>query len=93
MSKFKDGEAVIYKKGDIFQLGIIKQVMPIETTKRHYSKQDGLFGEPTGEEYTETSYKYFVNYHRGETASLTNECDLLKIENAYAFEIRRIQAK
>ena len=32
---------------------------------------------------------YFVNYHTGDTAALTNERDLHKIANSYAFEIRR----
>lgn len=32
---------------------------------------------------------YFVNYHTGDTASLTNEVHLHKILNAYAFKIIR----
>lgn len=35
------------------------------------------------------SYGYFVHYHTGDTAAMTNEHLLHKIVNSHAFEIRR----
>ena len=87
--KFKKSQAVIYVRGSQVELGIIKQVIPVEMQKSR--KEDGPFGTPTGELYT--GYKYFVYYHTGDTAALTNEGELHSIENDYAFRIIRIKAK
>lgn len=88
-ARFKKGQAVIYVKGNKVELGIIKQVVEVE--ERSFLKQDGLHGSPSGE-FTKV-IKYFVNYHSGNTAALTNECDLHPIENEAYFKIRRIKVK
>lgn len=88
MNKFKVNETVLYKNGDRFELGVIKEVIPYE--RRTHTKQDGLFGKPSGELYE--AYKYRVWYHTGDTTALTDECYLHKIENAYAFNIIRKSA-
>ena len=64
MSRFKEGDPVIYQNGSRFELGIIKSVRP-----------DGV--------------SYFVNYHTGDTAALTDDRHLHEISNAYAFSIAR----
>lgn len=87
--KFEKGQAVIYQKGNELQLGIIKTV--VKSEERSALKQDGLHGEPTGPMII--VYKYFVNYHTGDTAALTNERDLKVIKNDYAFKIERIVEK
>lgn len=85
-NKFGVGEVVIYQKGDRFELGIVKKVVPVEIKER--LKQDGLFGEPSGKT-THVEYKYFVNYHTGDTVAMTPEHTLHKIVNLYAFDIKR----
>jgi hypothetical protein len=88
MNKFNVGETVLYKNGDSFELGIVKEVIPYE--QRAHTKQDGLFGKPSGELYE--AYKYRVWYHTGDTTALTDEHHLHKIDNAYAFTIIRKSA-
>ena len=89
-NKFEVGEVVLYQNGErnkyLFELGIVKKVVPIEVKDR--LKQDGLFGEPSGET-THIEYKYFVNYHTDDTAAMTPEHTLHKIANLYAFDIKR----
>jgi hypothetical protein len=85
---FNINDVVLYKNGEQYKLGIIKEVIPYE--RRAYTKQDGLFGAPTGEVYT--AYKYRVWYHMGDTTALTDEHLLHPISNAYAFNIARKQA-
>ena len=85
-NKFEVGEVVLYQNGEKFELGVVKQVVPVEIKDR--LKQDGLFGEPSGET-THVEYKYFVNYHTGDTAAMTPEYTLHKIVNLYAFDIKR----
>ncbi|MCK9235183.1 MAG: hypothetical protein M0Q41_10810 [Bacteroidales bacterium] len=85
-NKFEVDEVVIYQKGDRFELGIVKSIVAKE--ERLALRQDGLFGKPTSDK-VRIRYMYFVNYHTGDTAALTNEEDLHKIKNLYAFEIRR----
>jgi len=62
INKFEIGEVVLYQSGELFELGVVKNV---------------------------GSKGYFVNYHTGDTAVLTNKRNLHKIANEYAFEIRR----
>lgn len=88
MNKFNVEDVVLYQNGERFELGIVKEVIPYE--QRAYTKQDGLFGKPSGELYE--AYKYRVWYHTGDTTALTDECHLRKIVNAYAFTILRKQA-
>ena len=87
--KFEKGQTVIYQKGEELQIGIIKAV--VKSEEKTSLKQDGFKGEPTRP--MKTVYKYFVNYHTGDTAALTNERDLKVIRNDYAFKIERIVEK
>lgn len=89
-SKFKQNEIVLYQNGDTFQLGLIKEIIPVANSA--FLKQQGFppKGEPQGEEFT--SYKYRIWYHTGDTAALTDESKLHKVENAYAFLILRRKA-
>lgn len=84
---FNVNDVVLYKNGERYELGIIKEVIPYE--RRAYTKQDGIFGAPTGELYT--AYKYRVWYHMGDTTALTDEHLLHPVSNAYAFNIVRKQ--
>ena len=84
---FNINDVVLYKNGEHYELGIIKEVIPYE--RRAYTKQDGLFGAPTGELYT--AYKYRVWYHMGDTTAITDEYLLHPVSNAYAFNITRKQ--
>jgi len=86
-AKFKIGEVVLYKRGDMYDLGIIKSVVSV--VEKVHLKQQGFppIGEPEGSSIV--TYKYFVWYHTGDTASLTDEDLLHKIENLYAFSISR----
>lgn len=88
MNKFKVNEVVLYENGERFELGVIKEIIPYE--RRTHTKQDGLFGKPSGELHE--AYKYRVWYHTGDTTALTDERYLYKIENAYAFNIIRKSA-
>ena len=85
-NEFEVGEVVLYQNGEKFELGVVKKVVPVEIKDR--LKQDGLFGEPSGET-THIEYIYFVNYHTGDTAAMTPEHTLHKIVNLYAFDIKR----
>lgn len=49
MAKFKKGEFAIYKNGQTYKIVEIKDIFT--TKKRYRQRQDGLFGDPTGEEY------------------------------------------
>ena len=91
--KFKNGETVLYKNGDTYQLGIIKRTIQHEKMIQTRLKQDGLNGEPSGPIKTETKYSYFVHYHTGDTSSCTPEHALLKINNHYAFLVIRRTAE
>jgi hypothetical protein len=82
---FKIGEPVIYINGDKTELGIVKEVVPVETQQR--LRQDGLFGTPSGETYTKNMYR--VLYHSGRASALTDELLLRPLTNKYAFQIIR----
>lgn len=90
--KFKVGDVILYTNGPKNEIGIVKSVVAHEATKRYYLKQDGLHGEPSGEEYTEIEYKYFVNYHTGDTAACTPEELMKPFVNTYAYTIIRRKA-
>jgi hypothetical protein len=87
-AKFKEGQVVLYQNGSTFELGIVKEV--IERRVKQHLKQDGLYGEPTGEETVQFCYR--VWYHTGDTSALTNESNLHELNNAYAFLIMRRKA-
>lgn len=82
MSKFKENEVVIYQNGDHFELGVVKKVVPKRFTKVTKTTNAEMIGE-------DNHYSYFVLYHIGETAALTDEDNLRKISNEYAFLILR----
>lgn len=82
MSKFKENEVVIYQNGDHFELGVVKKVVPKPFTKVTKTTNAEMIGE-------DNHYSYFVLYHMGETAALTDEDNLRKISNEYAFLILR----
>lgn len=81
-AKFKEGQVVLYQNGTSFELGIVKEVVEL--------KQDGLYGEPTGEDTIQFYYR--VWYHTGDTSALTDERNLHEIKNAYAFLVMRRKA-
>ena len=84
--KFKVGDIVLYHQyGDEFSLGEIKEVFT--QYERSRLKQDGMLGPATGPEIK--TYKYSVYYHTGDTAAITDERSLVKINNLYAFNIKR----
>ena len=86
MSEFEVGEVVICKCNGTFYIGVVKQVIP--TTKRRLRRQDGLYGIPTGEEYTD--YLYLVWDYTSDIARLTDDdVSLYKISNRDAFTIKR----
>lgn len=60
----------------IYQNGDRFELGIIKTVERH-------------ESYNDTSYKYRVWYHTGETTAMTDEYLLKKISNLYAFKIKR----
>lgn len=105
-NKFKINETVLYKNGDTFELGIIKEIIEDEIDDK---AKDALYKEKCSqcsyaklchddctycEEFLEaaTVYKYRVWYHTGDTTAVTDEAHLHKISNAYAFNIIRKSA-
>lgn len=81
-NKFKVNDIVLYQNGDRFELGVVKKVVPQPFAK--------VIKTVNAEEITEDfNYVYFVNYHIGSTAALTDEEDLHSIANLYAFLILR----
>lgn len=87
-SKFKEGQVVLYQNGTSFELGIVKEV--VERIVKQHLKQDGLYGEPTGEDTIQFYYR--VWYHTGDTSALTNEINLHELKNDYAFLVMRRKA-
>jgi len=87
-TKFKEGQVVLYQNGTSFELGIVKEV--VERIVKQHLKQDGLYGEPTGEDTIQFYYR--VWYHTGDTSALTDERNLHEIKNAYAFLVMRRKA-
>lgn len=85
---FKVGQVVLYQNDNSFELGIVKEV--VECVIKQRLRQDGLYGEPTGEDTVQTCYR--VWYHTGDTSALTDEVNLHEIKNAYAFLIMRRKA-
>lgn len=76
--KFKIGEIVLYQNGTSFELGEIKEVIEVTTSRS------------TVDSSTITvTYKYRVWYHTGSTTAMTDEYLLHKLINAYAFDIVR----
>lgn len=86
MSKFKKGEFAIYKNGESHQIVEIKDIFV--NKERYRKRQDGLFGKPTDDE-TYEYVSYAVYSHTGDTAAVCAENLLIKIDNLYAFEIKR----
>src|SRR5690554_4224011 len=129
MSKFKKDEIVLYKNGDSYELGKIKEVIKPEhnhywignekyaigsweynfeeqtlklytpanmiitelTLESDYDLSDDEILETLEEVFEEYYYnnehEYRVYYHTGDTSALTNESNLHKIKNSYAFMI------
>jgi len=87
-AKFKEGQVVLYQNGTSFELGIVKEV--VERIVKQHLKQDGLYGEPTGEDTIQFYYR--VWYHTGDTSALTDERNLHEIKNDYAFLVMRRKA-
>ena len=87
-TKFKEGQVVLYQNGTSFELGIVKEV--VERIVKQHLKQDGLYGEPTGEDTIQFYYR--VWYHTGDTSALTDERNLHEIKNDYAFLVMRRKA-
>lgn len=76
MNKFKINDVVLYKNGNTYKLGVIKEVIKIES-------QDNLFNDI----YIE--YKYRVWYHSGDTTAVTDEALLIPIDNINNFTVIR----
>ena len=55
MNEFEVGEVVICKYNKTFSICVVKEVIP--TTKKRFRREDGLYGTPTGEEYTDYLYR------------------------------------
>ena len=85
---FKEGQVVLYQNGTTFELGIVKEV--VERIVKQHLRQDGLYGEPTGEDTIQFCYR--VWYHTGDTSALTDERNLHELKNDYAFLIMRRKA-
>lgn len=80
-NRYDVDDIVIYQNGSLFELGIIKEVIPQ--------------GKPLKNIFDETtyaSYKYRVYYHTGDTSAVTDEHLLHAIHNEYAFLIMRRKA-
>jgi hypothetical protein len=106
MNKFNVGDVVLYQNGDSFELGVVKEVVAYESGEDTYLKtyESMCCGCPFEKRCHEeckhcdsfleaiTSYKYRVYYHTGDTTALTDECNLHKLSNAYAFNIIRKSA-
>ena len=75
MSKFKQGDIVLYKNGERYQLGEIKEVLEFEETD--------IFND------IYIKYKYRVWYHSGNTTAVTDESLLIPIDNIYNFTVLR----
>ena len=75
MSKFKQGDIVLYKNGERYQLGEIKEVLEFEETD--------IFND------IYIKYKYRVWYHSGNTTAITDESLLIPIDNIYNFTVIR----
>ena len=80
--KFKVGQLVAYTQGTKCELGIIKKVVPQSYTCK-------VIGSDPLQTYEDYNYSYFVWYHTGDTAALTDENMLYEISNEYAFLIHR----
>ena len=89
MSEFEVGEVVICKSSRTFDICVVKEVIP--TTKRHLRREDGIYGVPTGEEYT--AYLYLVSDYTSDVARLTDDVSLYKISNKDAFTIKKKRRK
>ena len=85
MNKFEVGEIVIYLYNRTFVICVVKEVIPIP--KRRARKEDGLYGIPTGEEYTD--YFYRVCDYTSDITRLTDGIPLYKIANRDAFTVKR----
>lgn len=72
VAKFKPGDVVLYRNGNVYELGIVKSVTTLS------SEFEG-----------EVPYGYYVWYHTGDTAALTHESDLHRLNNSYAFTALR----
>lgn len=83
--KFKEGQIVLYKNGDSYELGVVKSIVPQE-----YDRP--VIGSEPIQTYKDFNYSYFVWYHTGDTAALTDESDLHELRNAYAFLMLRRKA-
>ena len=83
--KFKEGQIVLYKNGDTYELGIVKRIVPQE-----YDRY--VIGSEPRQTYKDFKYSYFVWYHTGDTAALTDEFNLYELKNAYAFLMFRRKA-
>lgn len=104
-NKFEIGEIVIYKNQDNFELGVVKEVIVKSIDDRMYSYLcKGCEYEKHCHEKCETCddyetlkhtlnplHLYRIWYHTGDTTALTEETNLYKIQNAYAFTILRKQ--
>ena len=84
MNEFEVGEVVICKCDKTFDICVVKEVIP--TTKRRLRREDGLFGTPTGDEYT--VYMYLVSDYTSGIARLVDDISLHKISNKDAFTIK-----
>ena len=85
MNEFEVGEVVICKYNKTFDICVVKEVIP--TTKRRLRREDGIYGVPTGEEYTD--YLYLVWDFTSNIAKLADDVSLYKISNKDAFTIKR----
>ncbi|MDD4068840.1 MAG: hypothetical protein PHF05_00135 [Candidatus Izemoplasmatales bacterium] len=84
-AKFKEGQIVLYKNGDTYELGVVKRIVPQE-----YDRY--VIGSEPRQTYKDFKYSYFVWYHTGDTAALTDEFNLYELRNAYAFLMLRRKA-
>lgn len=85
MSEFEVGEVVICKSSRTFDICVVEQVIP--TTEKRRRREDGLYGVPTGDEYT--VYMYLVSDFTDSIARLVDDVSLCKISNRDAFTIKR----
>lgn len=84
--KYNVGQIIIYKNGDKYELGVVKNIIPITGP----TISEGDSGWST-QDIVLKGFDYFVNYHTGENAARTPENHMHEISNAYAFDIRKLQ--
>lgn len=83
--KFNKGDIVLYHAYGEYKLVEIKErTFQIERSRQ---RQDGLYGKPSGPEIKIP--KYIIYYSQNNSSVVVGENTLNKIDNLYAFDVKR----